>query len=779
MTMDFRGLADRLLADADRLLAQWLPNGRRQGTEYKAGSVAGEAGGSLSINLRTGRWADFATGERGGDLIDLYAAIHGLELGEAYRELDGSPGVPAAGTVKPRPPKPQRQVITTAVPDEVADCDCIHPDFGKPTHRWTYFDGNGGVLGYVARYQPEGARKQIIPWTYSTDGWGRGQWPAPRPLYRLNELEARPSDPVLICEGEKATDAAAQWADPYVAMTWPGGSQALHLADWSPLMGRKVLLWPDADDAGRLAALRLADILRDIAIEIKIVDVTGQPDGWDAADAGFRNWADARAWLQPRVRVLDAPAPPAPEPAPAPPPPAAEYAQAEAAVAERDPSSLLPAEWHKRFAYVVPDDAYFDLAQKQEYSRAAFNAAFRHVRCHSMHLNADGKAKRIEAATSYDENRVAMGGRMLAGITYAPGRNVLCEHIGQVFGNKWRDARPMASGGDPGPWLEHVQRLIPDDAERRHFLDALAFKVQNPGIKINHALLIGGAQGAGKDSMIAPLLYAIGGENKTNCTSVETTELTQPWGYFLENEVIIFNELRQTEAIDRRALENRLKPILAAPPELLTVQRKGAHPVQVLNQALVLAMTNFRDAIAIPTEDRRWFVLWTDAPRMAEADAAALWRYFRAGGLQAGAAYLRQRDVSAFNPGATPPWTEAKSIMVSQARSLSESWLIERIQRRSEEFRAPVVCGPWSRLVERLQEQAPPQVRVSIQSLTLALAEAGWKDFGMCKSRAHQSAAHCFASPEFHGTKSEARDAAMAASTAPGVVRHFPRAASD
>ena len=85
MTMDFRGLADRLLADADRLLAQWLPKGKRQGTEYKAGSLAGEAGGSLSVNLRTGRWADFATGERGGDLIDLYAAIHGLELGEAYR----------------------------------------------------------------------------------------------------------------------------------------------------------------------------------------------------------------------------------------------------------------------------------------------------------------------------------------------------------------------------------------------------------------------------------------------------------------------------------------------------------------------------------------------------------------------------------------------------------------------------------------------------------------------------------------------------------------------
>ena len=52
--------------------------------------------------------------------------------------------------------------------------------------------------------------------------------------------------------------------------------------------------------------------------EIKVVDVTGQRDGWDAADAEFRNWAEARAWLVPRVRVLDAPEPPPPPPAPPP-----------------------------------------------------------------------------------------------------------------------------------------------------------------------------------------------------------------------------------------------------------------------------------------------------------------------------------------------------------------------------------------------------------------------------------------------------------------------------
>ena len=59
-------------------------------------------------------------------------------------------------------------------------------------------------------------------------------------------------------------------------------------------------------------------------------------------------------------------------------------------------------------------------------------------------------------------------------------------------------------------------------------------------------------------------------------------------------------------------------------------------------------------------------------------------------GVQAGAAYLRQRDVSAFQPGATPPWTDAKTIMVAQARSLSETWLIERA--------VPLNCGKFSQL---------------------------------------------------------------------------------
>jgi hypothetical protein len=761
MKLDFNALAQRLLVGSETLVPQWLPGGRRRGHEWVCGDLSGGEGTSLSVNLLSGRWADFATSDRGGDLIDLYAAIHELTMAEAYRELDdGSTAERQRGQRSRRnPPEPSSRPSPRR--RRTASASTRYTAHRRPAGHTGTATGRCSATSPDTTRQGSASRSSRGRTTATGGAWASGRFrgrcigcrnwrPAvPTPSDRRGRESRRR------CGGDQRAVRRDDLA------RWRAGRQP---RDWRHVHGRKILLWPDADDAGIQTMQRLAAMLAERCPEVKIIDPAGMPDGWDAADSGFASWQDARAWIAPRTSVF------AQQPEPEPPKPTGpeseEHAQAQAAADERDPSLLEVGEWHKRFAYVVPDDGYFDVQQCVEYSRNSFNALYRHVRCHSIHASASGGARRVEAATSYDENRAAMRGRMLQGITYAPGRAVLCEHVGQVFGNKWRNARPDCVGGDPGPWLAHVERLISDPAERQHLLDAMAFKVQHPGVKINHALLIGGVPGAGKDSMIAPLLYAIGGENKTNCTSVEAAELQQVWGYFLENEVIIFNELRQSEAIDRRALENRLKPILAAPPELLTVQRKGQHPISVVNQSLVIGMTNYRDAIAIPSEDRRWWVTWTDAPRMREEDSLALWAYFKAGGLQAGAAYLRQRDVSRFNPSATPPWTDAKTIMVGSARTGAESWLVERIEKKALEFRHGYACGPWQAVVDRLQDHAPQNVRLNVPALLHALAECGWTDVGLVKTKRYGTRRHIWLSPDWRGTKTEARDAAETAHTA-------------
>lgn len=413
--------------------------------------------------------------------------------------------------------------------------------------------------------------------------------------------------------------------------------------------------------------------------------------------------------------------------------------------------------WYERFAYLQDDEAFFDLADRREISRQTFNALFRHINCVSVHKSKT--PRRIEASICFDENRQAKGAKSLVGVTYAAGADVLVAREGLVYGNRWRDARPTPVPGDVAPWLQHLHRMVPVEYEREHLLNVLAHKVQFPAHKINHAVLMGGHPGSGKDTLLAPFFWAIGGAAKANCSLVRNEELTQQWGYALECEVMEIAELRQSEAKDRRALENTLKPIIAAPPELLTVQRKGLHPYMALNRVLVVAFSNERAAISIPSDDRRWFCLWADAARMPEDEAMKLWNWYQnRGGFAAVAAHLYARDVSAFNPGATPPMTEAKMIMVEQGRSMGESYLVDIISRRLGEFAPGVVAAPFYALCDRLQGQAAPGVKLVPAALMHALKEAGWVDCGRLKSREHDTKKHIFCAPELRDTpKSDLR----------------------
>jgi hypothetical protein len=424
---------------------------------------------------------------------------------------------------------------------------------------------------------------------------------------------------------------------------------------------------------------------------------------------------------------------------------------AAAVIAEVERKELQRVErdgWYSRFAYLQDDDAFFDLVERHEVSRSSFNAIYRHIECKSIHA----KKHKIEAATCFDENRQAKGARILKGVTYAAGDSILCARDGIVYGNRWRDARPATVAGNIKPWLDHVERMLPDDKERAHVLDVMAFKLQHPNRKINHAVLHGGNPGSGKDTLWAPFFWAIGGDALRNVSLVRNEEVTSQWGYALETEILVINELRQSEAKDRRALENTLKPLIAAPPEFLMVQRKGLAPYDLVNRLQVIAFSNERVAINLPSDDRRWFVVWSDAPRMRDEDGAALWAWLEAGGKSAVAAWLHARDVSAFAPGATPMLTEAKAIMVEAGMSGAESFLVDLMRNRLGEFSKGVVGAPWHALCDRLQGASPTGMKIVQPALLHALKEAGWVDMGRIASRDFTSKKHIFVSPDMMET---------------------------
>jgi hypothetical protein len=95
--LDFDAINRAALSALPALLARWLPDGKQQGHEWVARNPrrADRQPGSFKVSLRTGQWADFASGDRGGDPVSLAAFLYGMSQAEAARKLALMLGVQA------------------------------------------------------------------------------------------------------------------------------------------------------------------------------------------------------------------------------------------------------------------------------------------------------------------------------------------------------------------------------------------------------------------------------------------------------------------------------------------------------------------------------------------------------------------------------------------------------------------------------------------------------------------------------------------------------------
>jgi len=168
--------------------------------------------------------------------------------------------------------------------------DCHHHSLGEPSQIWVYRDERGDVLQHIARYDTADGEKEFRPWTYHDGEWIQKGPTGPRPLFGLDKLANMPESSVIVCEGEKAADAAQRLYPYAVTISWSGGSSSVAKSDWTPLRGREVTIWPDADAAGAKASRSIVDSLRGVAMSVHVANVSDKPDKWDAADAEELGW---------------------------------------------------------------------------------------------------------------------------------------------------------------------------------------------------------------------------------------------------------------------------------------------------------------------------------------------------------------------------------------------------------------------------------------------------------------------------------------------------------
>lgn len=257
----------------------------------------------------------------------------------------------------------------------------------------------------------------------------------------------------------------------------------------------------------------------------------------------------------------------------------------------------------------------------------------------------------------------------------------------RVF-NKYLPPLLQPKAGDVSPWIEHVRRIYPAEAD--HILAWCAHRVQHPGEKINHALVLGGAQGIGKDSILEPVRRGVG---EWNWSDIDPKKLTGQFNPFVESVVLRINEARDLGEFDRFAFYDHSKTYIAAPPEILMCNNKHTKEYPVFNVMGVIITTNHKTAgIYLPRDDRRHFVAWSDATKenFTEDYWRDLWAWFNEGGDAAVLDYLRGFDLGGFNPKAPPPKTEAFYAIV-QANANPDDLTLAGVTTAEDGARLPVV----------------------------------------------------------------------------------------
>ena len=237
------------------------------------------------------------------------------------------------------------------------------------------------------------------------------------------------------------------------------------------------------------------------------------------------------------------------------------------------------------------------------------------------------------------------------------------------------------NANDVDPWLNLIRKIYPAHSER--ILDFLAHPVQHPHVKINHALVLGGPPGIGKDTILEPIKHAVG---PWNFAEVSPKQLTGRFNPFVKSVILRVSEARDLGEVDKYSFYETTKTMWATPPDMLTVDEKNlkAHPV--VNVLAGIITTNHRtDGLYLPADDRRHFVVWSNITKEDPEFAGDYWKnlwgwYYGENGIENVAAFLKARNLSNFNPKEPPEKTAAFWAMVDNARPTEEAELYDVLE---------------------------------------------------------------------------------------------------
>jgi hypothetical protein len=282
-------------------------------------------------------------------------------------------------------------------------------------------------------------------------------------------------------------------------------------------------------------------------------------------------------------------------------------------------------------------------------------------------------------------------------LVYDPSQDTDITIKGGINRNMYQGPELSPIEKKPEWFLKHIDYLMQDKTEREHFLNYLAYLIQNPGDKVLHGMLIIGRQGIGKSIMQRVFSKVFGADNV--CAPHNENLCGNFTGWAKHCQIVVINELMQ---IDKKDFNNKIKPFITEPE--IEIREMYKAPYTIKNCMNIIAFSNHDNAVYIDKDDRRWFIVKSNAEKNAPAYYDQLLDDIenRSGEVLH---FLQTRDIKDFRPGANPPMTEAKRDIIEYSTPDLDAWVKEQIESGASPCESDIIT------IEDLRSALPRQLQ--------------------------------------------------------------------
>lgn len=462
----------------------------------------------------------------------------------------------------------------------------------RPGSSYFAFFNHEGKISMVQERALINGEKAYLPWTFFSDGeWRMMEPDGPLPMWKPRPTSSKPR--IMIHEGAKAACAVnamvedststhpwRDWLMDYEHWGMIGGALAPQRTNYDELRREKpleVVYVCDNDDQGKSALQVVSRCYRGHLSGMIFGDAFD--DGWDMADPLPKEFFTAEGrYIGIHCKNMLIPATWATDVVPS-------------AKGQGRPTVKISREFSKEWVHTIAPEYFIHRDRPDDLlAEDQFNSK---VRPYS------------DAKNTADLLRVEQKSKA-AIIRYNPSEKpgVFHSRDGKYYVNTHVPSSVEPEKGDPNPWLQFCEHLIPIESDRLEVLRWVATLIARPDVKMHYGLLlISETQGVGKGTICDGVLTPIIGENNVSHPTEDTIVNSSFNAWIAQKRLAVVHEIYAGHSAKAY---NKMKSIIT--DELVEVNRKFTHEYTLQNWLHVAACSNSIGALRLSVDDRRWLV---------------------------------------------------------------------------------------------------------------------------------------------------------------------------